>query len=188
MNNTHDYDAIWRGSGTTLWRAVYAYAGGRRDVADDAVAEAFARVMARGAEVREPLPYLYRVAFRVASAELARSGKEAAEMPEIPTADPTQNGLPDLMRALRELRPPSEPPCISTTEPNASARGRASHRHVGRLGEGASDARSPSLGAAPRRGGRRMTERWRKKLEGLDRRVAERRRLRAGEAGPVASR
>ena len=81
VNNAHDYDAIWRGSGTTLWRAVYAYAGGRRDVADDAVAEAFARVMARGAEVREPLPYLYRVAFRVASAELARSGKEAAEMP-----------------------------------------------------------------------------------------------------------
>ena len=105
MNNAHDYDAIWRGSGTTLWRAVYAYAGGRRDVADDAVAEAFARVMARGAEVREPLPYLYRVAFRVASAELARSGKEAAEMPEIATADPTQNGLPDLLRALKELTP-----------------------------------------------------------------------------------
>jgi RNA polymerase sigma-70 factor (ECF subfamily) len=84
---------------------VYAYAGGRRDVADDAVAEAFARVMARGAEVREPLPYLYRVAFRVASAERARSGKEAAEMPEIATVDPTQNGLPDLMRALTEVTP-----------------------------------------------------------------------------------
>ena len=84
---------------------MYAYAGGRRDVADDAVAEAFARVMARGAEVREPLPYLYRVAFRVASAELARSGKEVAGMPEIATADPTQNGLPTCMRALKELTP-----------------------------------------------------------------------------------
>lgn len=104
MKNAHDYDAIWRGSGAAIWRAIYAYAGGRRDVADDAVAEAFARMMARGAEVREPEPYLYRVAFRVASAELARGGMEA-EMPEIATADPTQNGLPDLLAALRELTP-----------------------------------------------------------------------------------
>ena len=104
MKNAHDYDAIWRGSGAAIWRAVYAYAGGRRDVADDAVAEAFARMMARGLAVREPEPYLYRVAFRVASAELARGGKEA-EMPEIATADPAQNGLPDLLAALRELTP-----------------------------------------------------------------------------------
>jgi RNA polymerase sigma-70 factor, ECF subfamily len=103
--NAHDYDAIWRTSGATLWRAVYAYSGGRRDVADDAVAEAFARVMARGDEVRDPLAYLYRVAFRVASAELARGGKEVAEVAEIATADPTQNGLPDLLRALKQLTP-----------------------------------------------------------------------------------
>ena len=103
--DAHDYDAIWRQSGATLWRAVYAYSGGRRDVADDAVAEAFARVMARDADVRDPLAYIYRVAFRVASAELARSGKEVAEVPEIAVVDPTQNGLPDLLRALKELSP-----------------------------------------------------------------------------------
>jgi len=105
MDDAHDYDAIWRGSGGAVWRAVYAYAGGRRDVADEAVAEAFARMMARGAAVREPEPYLYRVAFRVASAELARRGKEMADVPEIATSDPTQNGLPDLLAALRELTP-----------------------------------------------------------------------------------
>jgi RNA polymerase sigma-70 factor, ECF subfamily len=106
VKNAHDYDAIWRGSGAAIWRAIYAYAGGRRDVADDAVAEAFARMMARGAEVREPEPYLYRVAFRVASAELARGGKEA-EMHETAATggDPSQNGLPDLLAALRELTP-----------------------------------------------------------------------------------
>jgi len=88
-------------------RAIYAYAGGRRDVADDAVAEAFARMMARGSAVREPELYLYRVAFRVASAELVRRGKETAEMPEIATGtgDPSQNGLPDVLAALRELTP-----------------------------------------------------------------------------------
>jgi RNA polymerase sigma-70 factor (ECF subfamily) len=103
--NAYDYDAIWRQSGATLWRAVYAYSGGRRDVADDAVAEAFARVMARGPEVRDPLAYLYRVAFRVASAELARSDREVAQVPEVAIADSTQNGLPDLLRALKELTP-----------------------------------------------------------------------------------
>jgi len=105
VKNAHDYDAIWRGSGAAIWRAIYAYSGGRRDVADDAVAEAFARVMARGAAVQEPEPYLYRVAFRVASEELARRGKETAEMPEIATGDASQNGLPDLLAALRELTP-----------------------------------------------------------------------------------
>jgi hypothetical protein len=37
----HDYDEIWRSDGLMLRRAVYAHTSGRRDVADDAVAEAF---------------------------------------------------------------------------------------------------------------------------------------------------
>jgi RNA polymerase sigma-70 factor, ECF subfamily len=101
----HDYDAIWRREGTTIWRAVYAYAGGRREIADDAVAEAFARAMARSNEVREPVAYLYRIAFRVASAELTRRTKENAEMPEVAAVDPSANGLPDVLRALRDLTP-----------------------------------------------------------------------------------
>ena len=102
--DAHDYGLIWRESGATIWRAVYAYAGGRRDVADDAVAEAFARAMARGAEVREPVPYLFRVAFRVASAELARRSKEDGEVPDIAVVV-SSNGLPDVIHALRELTP-----------------------------------------------------------------------------------
>jgi DNA-directed RNA polymerase specialized sigma24 family protein len=142
VHDAHDYDAIWRGSGATLWRAVYAYSGGRRDVADDAVAEAFARVMARGVEVRDPLAYLYRVAFRVASAELVRSGKEVAEVPEIAVADPTQNGLPDLLGALKELTP--------AQRRYARAPGGTADGHLDRGGKGASDARSPPAGVAPR--------------------------------------
>jgi RNA polymerase sigma-70 factor, ECF subfamily len=105
VDSAHDYDAIWRRNGTTIWRAVYAYAGGHREVADDAVAEAFARAMARSNEVREPLAYLYRIAFRVASAELTRRKKEGDEIPEIAIADPSANGLPDVLRALKELTP-----------------------------------------------------------------------------------
>lgn len=40
MEGPHDFDEIWRADGPTLWRAVYAFTGGRRDVTDDAVAEA----------------------------------------------------------------------------------------------------------------------------------------------------
>jgi RNA polymerase sigma-70 factor (ECF subfamily) len=101
----HDFDEIWRSDGPMLWRAVYAYTGGRRDVADDAVAEAFARAMARADAVRDPLAYLFRIAFRIAGAELARRGKEVQDVPEVSLPDPTQNGLPDLLRALRELSP-----------------------------------------------------------------------------------
>ena len=72
MTEQHDYDAVWREAAPTLWRAVRAYAGGRQDVADDAVAEAFARVIANDHHVREPVSYLYRVAFRVAASELTR--------------------------------------------------------------------------------------------------------------------
>jgi RNA polymerase sigma-70 factor (ECF subfamily) len=105
VETAHDYDAIWRESGATLWRSVYAYAGGRREVADDAVAEAFARAMARDGEVRDPLAYLYRIAFRIASAELARRKREEAEMPERAVPDATQNGLGELFGALAHLSP-----------------------------------------------------------------------------------
>ena len=103
-----DFDAIWRDCGPTLWRAVYVYAGGRRDVADDAVAEAFARAMARGDAVRDPVPYLYRVAFRVAAAELKRmeTTTELLRTHEAPvTGDALTGPSPDLLRALQRLSP-----------------------------------------------------------------------------------
>jgi len=105
VDTAHDYDTIWRESGATIWRSVYAYAGGIREVADDAVAEAFARAMAHDADVRDPLAYLYRIAFRVAAADLMRRKQEGTDMPEIAIADPSANGLPDLLHALRELTP-----------------------------------------------------------------------------------
>jgi RNA polymerase sigma-70 factor (ECF subfamily) len=105
VETAHDYDTIWRESGATIWRSVYAYAGGIREVADDAVAEAFARAMAHDADVHDPLAYVYRIAFRVAAADLVRRKQEGTDMPELAVADPSTNGLPDLLHALRELTP-----------------------------------------------------------------------------------
>ena len=82
-------ERVYREHGTRLWRGVYAFSGGRRDVADDAVAEAFARALASGEEIRSPLPWLYRVAFRQAAARL-RAERRQAELPpggELATAD-----------------------------------------------------------------------------------------------------
>ena len=78
------------------------YAGGRRDVADDAVAEAFARAMAQGPVVREPVPYMFRIAFRLASAEMQREAR-FSEIEDRAVTDAVAD--PDLLSAIRELSP-----------------------------------------------------------------------------------
>jgi RNA polymerase sigma-70 factor (ECF subfamily) len=102
VRDDHDFDAIWRETGPSLWRAVLVYSGGRRAVADDAVAEAFARAIERSEEVRDPVAYLYRIAFRIAAADLRRMARLAEEEDRevIDAVDDL-----DLLRALRSLSP-----------------------------------------------------------------------------------
>jgi RNA polymerase sigma-70 factor (ECF subfamily) len=102
LDGDHDFDAIWREEGARLWRTVLVYSGGRREIADDAVAEAFARTIERGAEVREPVAYLYRVAFRIAAADL----KHLATLgPEVDREVTDAIDDIDLLRSLRRLSP-----------------------------------------------------------------------------------
>lgn len=42
VNRREDIERVFRENGPDIWRAVYVYAGKRREIADDAVAEAFA--------------------------------------------------------------------------------------------------------------------------------------------------
>jgi RNA polymerase sigma-70 factor, ECF subfamily len=98
----HDFEAIWREAGPAIWRSVYAYAGGRREVADDALAEAFARAIVRGDSIREPVPYLYRVAYRIAAEELKRM-QRGVQMEDRPVSDP--EGPAEIVVALRHLTP-----------------------------------------------------------------------------------
>jgi RNA polymerase sigma-70 factor, ECF subfamily len=97
----HDFDRLFREEGPGIWRTIYAFTGGRRDVAEEAVAEAFARAIAHAAGIRDPLRWIYRVAFRVAREELRRRGGGAADVETI-QAPPELDGLMD---ALRELSP-----------------------------------------------------------------------------------
>ena len=95
-----DLTSLWEEHGPRLWRAVFAYAGDR-EVASDAVAEAFAQCLRRGTEVRSPARWIWRVAFRLAAGELQRRGRHE------PSTDEELFLIPDpaidLVRALSQL-------------------------------------------------------------------------------------
>lgn len=96
-----EVERLYRTEGARLWRAVMAYCGDR-EIANDAVAEAFAQVLARGEAVHAPLPWLWRSAFRIAAGELKARGRTSPpddasyEAPEL---------LTDVLRALTRLSP-----------------------------------------------------------------------------------
>jgi RNA polymerase sigma factor (sigma-70 family) len=97
-----DYGALYKAVGPALWRALYVYSGGQRELADDAVAEAFARAIQHDGVIRQPHSWLYRTAFRVAAAEL-RQRKSEIEMAEKLHEPP--GDLIEIVLALRELSP-----------------------------------------------------------------------------------
>ena len=76
-------------------------------MADDAVAEAFARALERAGQIRDPVPWLYRTAFRIAAEDLRR-GRREPELglePEPDRAAIPAVGLGVLVPALRQLSP-----------------------------------------------------------------------------------
>jgi RNA polymerase sigma-70 factor (ECF subfamily) len=80
---------------------MYAFTGGRADVAEEATAEAFARAIAQGQKLRDPLAWIYRVAFRVATDEVRRDRRRGE--PEEGVAPPPE--LLGVVDALRQLSP-----------------------------------------------------------------------------------
>jgi RNA polymerase sigma-70 factor (ECF subfamily) len=97
-----DLEHVYRGSAPALWRAIYGFAGGRRDIAEDTVAEAFARAAEHFDRIREPVPWIYRTAFRIASRELQRERRPLPAAPDpVPGLDPGE--IQDVIRALAML-------------------------------------------------------------------------------------
>jgi DNA-directed RNA polymerase specialized sigma24 family protein len=56
LDERPDFAALYREIGPQLWRAILVYTGGRRDLADDAVGEAFVRAMESRTTIRSPVP------------------------------------------------------------------------------------------------------------------------------------
>ena len=93
-------ERIYRDHGSRLWRSLAAFTGDP-DVASDAVAEAFAQALRRGEELRDPLAWIWRVAFRVASGELQRRGSLRPVPPDI--AGPVETNTVEMIELLRTL-------------------------------------------------------------------------------------
>jgi RNA polymerase sigma-70 factor (ECF subfamily) len=95
---------LWSTYGGQLWRAMLVAAAGRRDLADEVTAEAFARLLAKHDSVREPQAWLFRTGYRLLTDEYRRQrrlGDAASE----PTAEMAQELDPELIAALATLAP-----------------------------------------------------------------------------------
>jgi RNA polymerase sigma factor (sigma-70 family) len=97
----HDFEQLWLEQGPLLWRAIYAYTGGRRSTTDDVVAEAFARGLAYDETIRDPVAWLFRTAFRLAASEMRRERRLDGSVPETSYED--DGSAVELMEALRRL-------------------------------------------------------------------------------------
>jgi RNA polymerase sigma-70 factor (ECF subfamily) len=93
-------ERIYREHGPRLWRSLAAFTGAP-DVASDAVAEAFAQALRWGEELRDPLAWIWRVAFRIASGELERRGSLRAELADI--AGPVETKAIEMVDLLGKL-------------------------------------------------------------------------------------
>jgi RNA polymerase sigma factor (sigma-70 family) len=92
----------YREVGDDMWRAILAWSGGRRDVADEAVAEAFSQAARRMGDIRELHPWLFKAAFRIAAGELQRRSKSVFldDVEGETTDDLTMADFSDLARSL----------------------------------------------------------------------------------------
>ena len=97
-----EVERLYREESGRLWRSIVA-ATGNREVADDAVAEAFTLALEAFPSIREPVRWLWRVAFRLAWRDIRRRGLEAGSMIEDTYED--RHADPGLIRALHRVSP-----------------------------------------------------------------------------------
>src|SRR4051794_6777226 len=90
-------ERVFREEHAGLWRALVLWSG-NPDVASDAVAEAFAQLIARGDGVRDPSAWVWKAAFKIAGGELAQRRTDP-----MPVHDPGGNDPGDLVDVIRAL-------------------------------------------------------------------------------------
>jgi RNA polymerase sigma factor (sigma-70 family) len=100
MGDAPAVEDVYRAEAERLWRALVGYSGSR-EIADDSVAEAFARALHHEDAIRDLRAWIWRVAFRVASSELRRR-PEPERGTAMTSAEPSAEGL-DLVSALRQI-------------------------------------------------------------------------------------
>ena len=97
----HDIEALYRTDASRLWRAIYAFSGDP-EIANDAVAEAYAQLLRRGAGVGDPAAWVWRAAFQISRGVL--KVRRLDDGPPVPVADHMDAYLDqDLLAAVRRL-------------------------------------------------------------------------------------
>lgn len=99
---TERLERLYREHGDRLWRAVFVWSGDRQ-VADDAVAEAFTQALRHGDGLRDPMAWIWRVAFRLAAGELKDRGRHRRERPEL-SYEPPESAA-EVFDALARISP-----------------------------------------------------------------------------------
>lgn len=99
-----EIERVYRADSARLERALTLFAGDR-EVARDAVSEAFAQALHTHDRIRDPQAWVWRSAYRIAAGELARRSRErAATQHPDPTYEMSES-LVDLLEALAGLSP-----------------------------------------------------------------------------------
>ena len=96
------FEALYRAHGSRLLRNVLLYSGDR-EIANDAVAEAFAQAMRRGEAVRDPLAWVTRAAFKIAAGALKERRRTDYPLAEQPYEMPEP--AVELVAAFARLSP-----------------------------------------------------------------------------------
>jgi RNA polymerase sigma-70 factor, ECF subfamily len=96
-------EAVFRQEAARLWRALMVYTAGRSSVAEDAVSEAFSRALSQEAEIRDPVAWLYRVAFRIAAEEMRQQRRSSEQISRVVETGPDLDELEEVFAALRLL-------------------------------------------------------------------------------------
>ncbi len=93
---------VYRAEAPRLWKALVLHTGDR-EAANDAVAEAFAQALRRGAAIRDPAAWVWRTAFLLA--KRAPGNKQALLPGGVADFGLVSDELIDLVRALKKLSP-----------------------------------------------------------------------------------
>jgi RNA polymerase sigma-70 factor, ECF subfamily len=94
-------EACYRSQAARLWRAMVLFTGDR-EIASDAVSEAFAQALRRGGAVRDLDAWVWRAAYKIAGGEMQRLRRHS---PEVDRVTEMPASLVDLVAALRQLSP-----------------------------------------------------------------------------------
>jgi RNA polymerase sigma-70 factor, ECF subfamily len=103
ISQPQDVVMLFNSHAGELWRALLVVAGGRADLAEEATAEAFSRLLASRRHVREPRAWLYRTGFRIVAEELRRERRSGPGFETVAAGPGASELSPELTVALRSL-------------------------------------------------------------------------------------